>query len=124
MSQSTFPAAASLEIDSEGPASHVRSNVIPFPPRPRLLAHAFYCSHEHDPLATPELEPHANAICEFARSIATAVVGRDSIHLADEASEEEHTRVYAEVLDMLCKMTPDFEKGVRTLLERGALFSV
>jgi hypothetical protein len=92
---------------SDVSAAQPRSNVIPFPvrPRPRPPAHAFYCGVEDDPLGTPELEHHTVGICELAYSIAESVT--------ESESDECHERVYAEVLDMLCKLTPLLVRGIR-----------
>jgi hypothetical protein len=92
MSQSTFPAAA-RELDSAGPASHVRSNVIPFPVHRR-------------PVQEPPLEPHTDALHELAQTIASEIV-------APQNDAELHERAYAEVLDMLCKLTPMLVTGMR-----------
>jgi hypothetical protein len=92
MTQSTFPAAA-RELDSAGPASHVRSNVIPFPLHRRLVQE-------------PPLEPHTDALHELAQTIASEIVAP-----GDDADLRE--RVYAETLDMLCKLTPMLVTGIR-----------
>ena len=117
MSKSVRPAAAI--VADEAPRAP-RSNVIPFPVR-APAAHPYYGPADRDPLATPELEPHSGALCDLAYTIANVVTGYDDTDTSDRVGEARHERVYAETLDMLCKLTPTLVDGMRQLFPRSAV---
>ncbi len=109
MAKSSSP-APSIEASESS-----TNNVVLFPAPSRPAARERCCMGDEDPLGVPELLPHALGICELAFSIASAVVGQECCSAADEEIEARHERVYAETLELLCKLTSQLVDDIREL---------